>query len=126
MLLNFKKNIVILLIWLFISLIIAIISTILAVMRVVDINNPDKSIYIFICAIVCFIILGFLSGNIHQKKGLYNSISLSIFVIIIFSLINYLGFEDKYSYQILPKYFALVLSSGLGGVFGVNFKSLIK
>ncbi len=117
---NFKKNIFILLIWLILSLIIIAASSILVYFKLISIN--EKSIYIFVCGIILFIILGFVSGNIKQKKGLLNGLLMSLFVIIILILVQFLGFNEKLSLSLLAKYLVFMLSGGLGGIFGVNFK----
>ncbi len=121
---SFKKNLSILLIWLILALIIISISSILVYFNVIKVG--EKSFYLYFCSILLFLILGFLSGNIKQKKGLVNGIMYSIFVIIILMLIQILGFEEKLSLNLTAKYVVLILSSGLGGIFGVNFKPVIK
>ncbi|QVK16911.1 TIGR04086 family membrane protein [Mycoplasmatota bacterium] len=121
---NFKKNVTILLIWLILSLIIIAVSSILVYFKIVSVE--DKSIYIFVTGVLLFIILGFLSGNIKQAKGLLNGIMLSIFMIIILLLIQFLGLESKMSLSTIAKYGIFILSGGLGGIFGVNFKPIVK
>jgi len=121
---NFKKNFIILLIWLILSLIIIAMSSIFVYFKWIDVEG--KSIYIFICGIVLFIILGFLSGNIKQTKGLLNGMTLSLFVVMILILIQFLGLESKLTLGNIAKYAVFLLSSGLGGIFGVNFKPIIK
>lgn len=119
-----KKNLSILLIWLIISLIIIFISSIFIYFKVINVS--DKSIYIFICGILIFIILGFLNGNIKQNKGLLNGMLSALIVVLILFLIHLLGFEEKFSFDLFIKYVVFILSSGLGGIFGVNFKPIVK
>lgn len=121
---NFKKNFTILLIWLILSLFIIAISSILVYFKVVDVE--EKSIYIFASGVVLFILLGFLSGNIKQAKGLLNGILLSLFIIVILILIQFLGLESKIDLSIIAKYAIFILSGGLGGILGVNFKPVVK
>jgi putative membrane protein (TIGR04086 family) len=121
---NYKKNILVLLIWLILTLIIITISSIFIYFKVINIT--DKSIYIFICGITIFVILGFLSGNMNQKKGLVNGMLFALFIVTILFLIFLLGFEDKFTFDLFIKYLVFILSAGLGGVIGVNFKPVVK
>ncbi len=121
---NFKKDFMILLIWLILSLIIIAISSIFVYFKWIDVTG--KSVYIFASGVILFIILGFLSGNIKQSKGIYNGMMISFFILIIIVLIQYLGLNSKFSLNILSKYVIFLLSGGLGGIFGVNFKPIVK
>lgn len=119
-----KKNIMILLIWLILCLIIITISAIFVYFRLINVSS--NSIYIFLCGIIVFLLLGFLSGNIKQNKGLFNGIAFSVFVLIVLSLIQFLGLESKFTLSILTKYVIFLLTGGLGGIFGVNFKPIVE
>ena len=121
---SLKKNFFILLIWLIISLIIIAISSIIVIYKVIDIS--DKSPYVYGCGILLFLILGFLTGNIKQKKGLINGIIGGLVVTVILVLIQFLGFEAKVTLGLITRYIVFILSSGLGGIFGVNFKPILK
>lgn len=119
-----KKNLSILLIWLILTLIIIFISSLFIYFEVVNVSN--KSIYIFICGLIIFIILGFLNGNIKREKGLLNGMLSALIVVVVLFLIQLLGFEEKFSFDLFIKYLVFILSSGLGGIFGVNFKPIVK
>jgi len=121
---NFKKNLMILLIWLILALIIIAISSVMVYLKWVTLT--EKSVYIFACGVILFLMLGFLSGNIKQAKGLYNGIMLSFIVLIIIVLIQFLGLSETFSLNVLSKYAVFLLSGGLGGIFGVNFKPVVK
>lgn len=121
---KFKKDFFILLIWLLIALFIIAISTVLTYFKVIDISK--NTVYVFICGVILFIILGFLCGNIKQKKGLLNGMILAVIITIILLLIRILGMEEKITFDIILKYIIYTLSSGFGGIFGVNFKPIVK
>lgn len=121
---NVKTNFIILLIWFIISLIIFTISSLFTYFGSIDISN--KSIFVYLLGVLIFFVLGLLSGNIKQNNGLFNGIIFSVVVIIILMLYYFLGLEKKFSLDILIKSIVFILSSGLGGVIGVNFKPLIK
>ncbi len=70
-----------------------------------------------------FLILGFLSGNFQQRKGLFwgfGTALLLIFIILIFK-----GFRLNTPYQII-KYLIYLLMSASGGLLGLNFKCILK
>ncbi len=121
---NFKKNIMILLIWLILCLIIISISAILVYFKLI--NVTPNSLYIFLCGLIVFLLLGFLSGNIKGNKGLHSGITFSVFILIILLLIQFLGFETKFSLSIFTKYVIFLLTGGLGGILGVNFKPMVN
>ncbi len=71
-----------------------------------------------------FFIIGFLSSNHHQKKGILTSFLYSfIIVIILFLIINLTN--TKYNPLIIVKYLIFIISSIIGGIFGVNVKKLV-
>ncbi|HEY8364742.1 MAG TPA: TIGR04086 family membrane protein [Haloplasmataceae bacterium] len=122
--LRIKKDFFILLIWLLISLFIIAISSVLIYYKIIDVSQ--NSVYVFACGVILFLFLGFLSGNIRQKKGLLNGILYALSIMIVLFLIQILGFDEKITFQLILKYLIYTLSSGLGGILGVNFKPLIK
>ena len=121
---NFKKNISILLIWLLLSFIIILISAIFVYAKII--NLSDKPIYIFLLGILIFIILGFLSGNIKQNKGLLNGVVQAFILVVLLFFIHLLGSDNKFSFDLTVKYLIYILSAGFGGIIGVNFKPLVK
>jgi putative membrane protein (TIGR04086 family) len=123
MLKKFKSNLIILLIWFIVSLVIISITAVFVHFNVLDHNNK---IVIFIIGLFLFLLLGFLSGNINQTKGLLNGIITAFIAMVILSLLFLLGYNDKITLDIIVKLAIFMLSSGLGGIFGVNFKSIIK
>ncbi|NLG81712.1 MAG: TIGR04086 family membrane protein [Bacilli bacterium] len=119
-----KRDLFIILVWFIISLIILTISTILVYTQVINISG--RSVFLFINGVLLFLILGFLVGNIKQKKGLVSGVLYGIIIVIILMLIQVLGFEDKLTLNLLSKYLVFILSTGVGGSLGVNFKPIVK
>lgn len=73
---------------------------------------------------VIFFVLGFLSGNHAQKKGIITGVLYSLIPLLAFfmySVISKVEFDTKYYIKIL----IFVLSSALGGRVGVSIKKFI-
>jgi putative membrane protein (TIGR04086 family) len=120
---NLKTNVIILLMWFMISLILVTIASVLAYFRIIDVKN---SLFILISGIIIFVILGFLSGNIKRSKGLISGLTLALIVIIILVLLQFLGFEEKFSLEKAIKFAIFLVSSAFGGIIGVNFAPLVR
>jgi len=119
-----KRDLFIILVWFIISLIILTITTILVYTQVINISG--RSIFLFINGVLLFLTLGFLVGNVKQKKGLINGILYGLVIVIILMLIQVLCFNDKLTLNLLAKYLVFILSTAVGGSLGVNFKPIVK
>jgi len=76
-----------------------------------------------IIGIISFFILGFISANNHQKKGILTGLFASLFIIVIVLIINILS-KENLEFKSYLKYLLLILSSSFGGMIGVNIKPL--
>lgn len=76
-----------------------------------------------IIGIISFFILGFISANNHQKKGILTGLFASLFIIAIVLIINILS-KENLEFKSYLKYLLLILSSSFGGMIGVNIKPL--
>lgn len=85
--------------------------------------NP-KYVTLFL-GIFLFGILGFLFGNSNQKKGLLSGMLIGVISIILIIIISILLNYKLVSTTFL-KYGIYILSSSTFGIFGVNFKKIIK
>ncbi|ERJ12749.1 TIGR04086 family membrane protein [Haloplasma contractile] len=121
---KFRTSLKILFVWFVISLGIILCATLLANFGVISIQAG--TITIFIIALLIFFILGFLTGNGLEKNGLFNSLILSFIVMILLLMLWFLGFNQVINFKLILRFVILMLTSGLGGVIGVNFKPIIK
>ena len=85
-------------------------------------NNTIATIIKIIIPILAFFIGGVLIGKKSQKKGWLEGIKLSMFVIILFILISYIGFNESFKLKSLIFYITLIISSILGSIIGINKK----
>lgn len=87
-------------------------------------NEPIKfRITSFLIGLILFLVLGFFSGNIEQKKGWIAGLS-SALVVIIFVIIIQLFAKDPFTFDRVLKYLAYLSAGTFGGILGVNFKRL--
>lgn len=85
-------------------------------------NNTIITIIKIIIPIIAFFVGGLLIGKKSKQKGWLEGLKLSIFVIILFILINYIGFNESFKLKSLIFYITLIISSILGSVIGINKK----
>lgn len=118
---NYIKNFIKPLIYIFIIIIGGLL--ILTPINYFDIfNNTVTTIIKIIIPIIAFFIGGVLIGKKSKKKGWLEGLKLSGFVIILFILINYIGFNESFKLKSLIFYITLIISSILGSVIGINKK----
>ncbi|MBQ3253813.1 MAG: TIGR04086 family membrane protein [Acholeplasmatales bacterium] len=70
-----------------------------------------------------FFIMGLLFSNFIHKKGLIVGIISAIINILLIHFIYFLSM-GKFNISILP-FIIYTISSGIGGILGVNFKKII-
>lgn len=121
---GFKTNMVILAIWSLISLGLIFVLSMLIFFNVINAGKID--LFIFLTSIIVFVILGFLSGNIKNKSGLVNGVLLSTFVVLVLIIVSIFVSSISLQFSHIVRFIIMVLSSGLGGIIGVNFKPLVK
>jgi len=88
-----------------------------------DENSLSRNI--FFTGLVLFLLLGFMSGNCHHKKGVLTGLVYSSSVILLALLVNYLGFDALPDFMTIVKWLAFVVASITGAVIGVNFKKFL-
>lgn len=85
-------------------------------------NNGIISIIKITIPIVAFFIGGFLLGKSSKKKGWLEGLKFGFITILIFILINYIGFRDSFKFKSIIFYSTLIISSIFGSIFGINKK----
>ncbi len=120
-----SKPVVILKIYL-ISLILSIIISLLTAVYFYfsDSTVNPKNVTLFV-GIIAFATIGFLFSNYRHKKGLLSGIIIGFITSIVIILILVLMGEQIKGLTYL-KYSIYIISSGVFGIFGVNFKKIIK
>lgn len=103
-------------------IIFAILCTIYAIIIYFS-DIPLNNWTFVIIGIISFLILGFLSGNFQQRRGLFWGLGNSIIIILLILVIKHFRINNFFE---IIKYLAYILASCSGGVLGLNFKSFIK
>lgn len=85
-------------------------------------NNNITTIFKIIIPIIAFFIGGLMLGRHSKKKGWLEGLKLSVIVIIIFILINYISFNESFKLKSLIFYIILAVTSIFGSVIGINKK----
>lgn len=86
------------------------------------INYKTVSLISFIVVILLFMMVGFLSALKSNKKGYVNGLIIGGFNIILFLFLAFiLGSNPKLN--VLIYFLILLLSSTIGGMFGINYKN---
>lgn len=90
-----------------------------------DFSEQQINIWTFATSIIIFLLVGFFSGNIKSKNGLVNGVIASVVLVVVFIIISVVFTKSLHFPQIV-RYIIMILSGGLGGILGVNFKPLVK
>ncbi len=105
----------------FISLFIyLIIITIFAYFNIISYNVV--SVLSFIFMILLFLISGFKTGKISEKKGFISGLFIGIVITFILLLLS-LIFKSFPTLKSLLYFFILIISSVIGGMIGINKKN---
>lgn len=116
---SFTKMLLSILLSIIIFIILCTIYTIIIYFSDFSLNNWS----FIIIGIISFLILGFLSGNFQQRRGLFWGLGNSILIILLILIIKH--FKINNFFEII-KYLAYILASCSGGILGLNFKSFVK
>ncbi len=86
------------------------------------VNYKTVSLISFIVTILLFMMVGFMSALRSNKKGYINGLIVGGFNIILFLFLAFiLGTNPKLN--IVIYFLILLLSSTIGGMFGINYKN---
>ncbi|MEH7456520.1 TIGR04086 family membrane protein [Bacillus pseudomycoides] len=94
--------------------------TIALLLKFTNINEGTLAVTIFVFALLSMLISGFVAGKKAQGKGWLVGFTTGLTFTILVFLVNYLGFSHSLSNSQLLYQLALMGSSTLGGIFGVN------
>ncbi len=114
------------LIWFAFSIIIVLVCTSLFKFNIVSGNPKSFSLYSFFSSILIFLFLGFVSGNIHNKKGIFIGLAYALIVLSIVHIFMFLAYNQFFLGKNFIKVIIQITASMLGGILGVNFKPIIK
>lgn len=97
-----------------------IIITILNYFNVV--SYKSVSLISFIVIILLFMMIGFMAALKSKKKGYINGLIVGGINIILFLLLSFI-LGAKLKINILIYFLILILSSTIGGMFGINYNN---
>ena len=81
-------------------------------------NYKTVSIINYTANLVLFFLMGFKISKMEHKRGYLNGFLIAIILIIVFSIISLI--YSHFGISNLVYYLSLILSSILGGIFGVT------
>ena len=90
---------------------------------IIKTHSDNNKIIEIIIGSTSFLLLGFLYSNFIHKKGLLIGIITGFIHIFLINLIGFLALGE-FSFKLLP-YSIFIISCGIGGILGVNFKKII-
>lgn len=99
------------------------ITFIVSLLNLFGINSGITAIIMLICNILLFFVLSFFNAFKLKKKGFLEGIILGIIFIGLMFIIKLILFNNSLGISTLIYYLILLITSILGGMFGVNKKS---
>ena len=116
---NYLKNIGVSLLYIIcIMLVLTFISTFFNYINLF--NNSTMSILKIIIPVISMLVGGFIIGKKTGKNGWLEGLKLSLIFIIILTIFNYLGLDQKISLKTIIYYAILIISTIFGSIIGVN------
>lgn len=109
-------------IYLFFLLLILFLSSLYTFLIYNKVINPSITSFnntSFIIGIICFFILGLISGSSANKNGFLDAFICSLIVIMFVSVLN-LFMKEEFTKLTFIKSSIYVLTSSLGGIIGLN------
>lgn len=118
---NFLKNCGFGCLYSFIS--IFFLTFILSLFSYIDFVNSGWFVFFMIFNLVLSIFIGaFIVGRGSKCKGFLEGIKFGFVVLLIISVINFLGFDSTFSMKYVLFCLIILASSMLGGMVGIGFK----
>ena len=99
------------------------ITFIISLFNLFGVNSGITSIVLFVCNLVLFFILNYINAYKLKKKGFIEGLLLGVIYVILMIIIKLLLFSSPLNISSIIYYIILLLTSILGGMFGVNKKS---
>ena len=96
---------------------------IISLLNLLGLNSGITTIIMLIFNLILFFGLSFYNAFKIHKKGLLEGLFLGIILILLMFLIKLVLLNNDFGLSTLIYYFILLITSVLGGMFGVNKKS---
>ena len=117
MILNYLKSL------LYFLISITILTLIITIFNYFSIlNGSIISISKLIIPIISILIGSIILGKNTSKKGYIEGLKLSIIIIIIIAIINFLFLKSNFEIKILLYYLIITITSMIGAMIGINLK----
>lgn len=101
-----------------------LISFILGIFNLLNINSGITSIISFISNIILFFIISYINGKKTNKKGLIEGLIISLILVSILFTISLIFFIKSLSYKTLIYYLCLIIVSLIASTIGKNKKEV--
>lgn len=99
---------------------------IVSLLNLIGLNSGITTIIMLISNILLFFVLTFYNAFKLKKKGIIEGLILGSIFIIFMIIIKIILFANSFSIATFIYYLLLLITSAIGGMFGVNKKSKNK
>ena len=102
------------------------ITFIISILNLLGISSGITSLIIFIFNIILFFTLSFINARKKQKRGYLEGLLIGLIFITLMYLIKVILINNSVNITTIIYYIILLITSILGGMFGINKKSDTK
>lgn len=102
------------------------ITFVMSLFNLLGASSGITSLIIFILNIIIFFALSFINAKKKQKRGYLEGLFIGLIFILLMYLIKLIIVNNSFNIATIIYYIILLLSSILGGMFGINKKSDTK
>lgn len=102
------------------------ITFVMSLFNLLGASGEITSLIIFILNIILFFALSFINAKKKQKRGYLEGLFIGLIFILLMYLIKLIIVNNSFNIATIIYYIILLLSSILGGMFGINKKSDTK
>ena len=100
------------------------ITFIMSLLNLLGVQSGITSLIIFIFNIILIFILSFINAKKKTKNGYLEGLLLGIIFIFIMILIKLILFNSNFNIATILYYLILIITSIIGGMFGINKKEV--
>lgn len=100
------------------------ITFIMSLLNLLGVQSGITSLIIFIFNIILIFILSFINAKKKTKNGYLEGLFLGLIFIFIMILIKFILFNSNFNIATILYYLILIITSIIGGMFGINKKEV--
>lgn len=100
------------------------ITFIMSLLNLLGVQSGITSLILFIFNIILIFILSFINAKKKTKNGYLEGLFLGLIFIFIMILIKFILFNSNFNIATILYYLILIITSIIGGMFGINKKEV--